>query len=551
MSFPNGQSYNPQAVSAPLSSVTFRIAEDASELEQVFQLGYETFVEEIPQHPPNAARRHVDRFHDQNTYLVAVSDGIVVGMLAVRAERPFSLDEKLGNVDPYLPPGRRVCELRLLAVRRAFRKGLVFKGLVDLLLDYGRARGYDLAVISGTVRQERLYRHLGFVPFGPLVGSEDARFQPMYLTIERLWEAAPVLRAPRSQPLSFLPGPVMVSDEVRAAFERPPVSHRAGQFKDDFARTRTRLRDLVRAERAAIMLGSATLANDAVGAQLSLLGAPGVVVSNGEFGERLIDHARRFGLTHTALEFGWGEVIDAARVERAIERTGARWMWAVASETSTGMLNDLGVFKSLSARHGLKLCLDCVSAIGAVPMDLGGVYLATGASGKALASLPGLAIVFHHAHLAPAPTRLPRYLDLGYYAEKDGIPFTHSSNLVAALDAAVARFDGSTEPFDRIAELSRWIRPQLRELGLPILVDGDHASPAVVTIPLAPDQSAAAIGDHLQQRGLLIAYQSEYLRQRNWLQIGLMGECSRRDLERLLGELGALIPRAVLRSGRR
>jgi hypothetical protein len=30
----------------------------------------------------------------------------------------------------------------------------------------------------------KLYRHMGFVPFGPLVGTADVPFQPMYLTVE-------------------------------------------------------------------------------------------------------------------------------------------------------------------------------------------------------------------------------------------------------------------------------------------------------------------------------------------------------------------------------
>ena len=222
MCFSAAQSYNPRSVFAP-APVRFKVADDPSEIEQVFRLAYETFVEEIPQHPPNADRRYVDRFHAENTYLVAVSGDEVVGMLTIRGARPFSLDEKLeklGGVDPFLPPGRRVCELRLLAVRPAFRKGTVFRGLVDLLLDYGRTRGYDLAIISGTLRQQKLYRHLGFLPFGPLVGTEAAPFQPMYLPIERLHEAAPSLTAPRTDPVSFLPGPVAISREVRAAFDR-------------------------------------------------------------------------------------------------------------------------------------------------------------------------------------------------------------------------------------------------------------------------------------------------------------------------------------------
>jgi aspartate aminotransferase-like enzyme len=513
------------------------------EFEQIFQLAYDTFVEEIPQHQPNPDRRHVDRFHDENTYLIAKDGDEVVGMLAIRGDRPFSLDEKLGNVDPYLPAGRSVCELRLLAVRRDYRRGTVFRGLIDLLVTHGRARGFDLAIISGTLRQEKLYSHLGFVPFGRRVGTADAPFQPMYLTFEAFQAKAPTIAAAAGEPISFLPGPVPLARDVRAAFERLPVSHRNGQFKEEFARTKTGLCRLANAADVQILVGTGTLANDVVAAQLTLLDAPGVVVSNGEFGERLIDHARRMRLDHEAIEYEWGSAFDAHDIERAVERGRARWLWAVASETSTGMLNDVDTLKSIALRHGLALCLDCVSAIGAVPIDLSGVHLATGASGKALAALPGLSFVFHANNVAPEPTRLPRYLDLGYYADKEGIPFTHSSNLVAALDAALNRFN-TDEPFERVAGLSRWLRPRLRELGLPILVDDAQATPAVVTIPLPPSWSVTALGDRLQRHGLLVAYQSEYLERRNWFQVGLMGHCTEAHLERLISALARIMPRA-------
>lgn len=533
-----------------IRQVQYKVATEPLELEQIFQLAYDTFVEEIPQHQPNLDRRHVDRFHDENTYLIAKDDDAVVGMLAIRAERPFSLDEKLGNVDPYLPAGRSVCELRLLAVRKDYRRGTVFRGLIDLLVAHGRARGFDLAIISGTLRQEKLYRHLGFVAFARRVGTTEAPFQPMYLTFEDFQAKAPTIAAAAGEPVSFLPGPVLLSRDVRAAFERPPVSHRNAQFKEEFARTKSGLCRLTNAADVQILLGTGTLANDVVAAQLTLLDSPGVVLSNGEFGERLIDHARRMQLNHAAVEFDWGRTFDVRKVERAVERTKARWLWAVASETSTGMLNDLDVLKAVARRVDLALCLDCVSAIGAVPIDLSGVHLASGASGKALAALPGLSFVFYSHQLTPSPMRLPRYLDLGYYADKEGIPFTHSSNLVAALAAALARFN-TDEPFERVAALSNWLRPKLRELGLPILVDDGHATPAVVTVPLPPSRSATLLGDRLQRHGLLVAYQSEYLERRNWFQIGLMGHCTEAHLERLVSALarintaGRAVPEAV------
>ena len=199
------------------------------------------------------------------------------------------------------------------------------------------------------------------------------------------------------------------------------------------------------------------------------------------------------------------------------------------------------MLKNVARRHGLKLCLDCVSAIGAIPLNLEGVHLATGASGKALAAFPGLSVVFHADDVVSEPTRVPRYLDLGYYAEKDGIPFTHSSNLIGALDAALDRFE-TNEPFEQIVELSNWLRPKLRELGFQILVPDAYATPAVVTLTIPDDPGAAVVGEALERHGMLVAYQSEYLVRRNWLQIGMMGHCSKADLVRLVTALEKTSP---------
>jgi aspartate aminotransferase-like enzyme len=524
-------------------TLRFKIASEESELEQIFRLNYKTFVEEIPQHPPNPERRLVDRFHHENAYLIALDSEELIGMMAVRDKRPFSLDEKLGNIDRYLPAGRKICEVRLLSVLASHRNGMVLQGLLTLLLEYGRSQRYNLAVISGTVRQQKLYKHLGFVPFGPMVGSKEAPYQPMYLTLEEFEEVAtPLLNVASAadralNPISFLPGPVSLRQEIRAALDKLPLSHRCDKFKEEIALTKTLLCQLVRAQHVEILLGSGTLANDVIAAQLSLSEAPGVILNNGEFGGRLLDHAKRFGLPFQALEIEWGGAFDREQVQRALDRSPeAGWLWAVACETSTGILNEVEWLKELCAGRGVKLCLDCISVIGTAPVDLQGVYLASCVSGKGLGAFPGLSMVFYHDAVAPRPDKLPRYLDLGYYAAQNGVPFTHSSNLLSALQAALKCYD-SRQPFAEIAELSVWLRPKLRELGFEILAPDDQASPAVITLALPQSISSQEIGDQLQAAGFLLSYQSQYLRDRNWVQICLMGDCSRQSLVALLTEL--------------
>jgi hypothetical protein len=105
-------------------------------------------------------------------------------MLAVRDQRPFSLDIKLKDLDLYLPEHKSICEIRLLAVEPDRRSTCIFGGLTLHLAGYCDERHYDLVIMSGTTRQAKLYRHLGFTPFGSLVGNGNTLFQPMYLTLD-------------------------------------------------------------------------------------------------------------------------------------------------------------------------------------------------------------------------------------------------------------------------------------------------------------------------------------------------------------------------------
>ncbi len=523
--------------------LVFKFADEDWEFEQIHRLNYKTFVEEIPQHHTSPTQRLVDKFHSENTYLICLCGRKLAGMLAVRGNRPFSLDQKIERLDSYLPAGGRLCEVRLLAIEKEYRGAQVLQGILALLWQHSIEKGYDLGVISATTRQLKLYQHLGFVPFGPLVGTGEAQFQPMYVTLQTFEAAArEFLRSSPSrafQPgaVSFLPGPVAVRREVRRAFEQAPESHRTDAFVNDFQATKQVLCELVQARSVELFVGSGTLANDVVAAQLSRERRSGLVLSNGEFGERLVDHARRWGLVFDALEHPWGAPLDLAAVRHQLERAPARgWLWCTHCETSTGLLNDLDRLKSLCAEFGVKLCVDCISSIGTVPVDLRGVWLASCASGKGLRSYPGLSMVFYHHAVAPASQGLPRYLDLGYYAARGGVPFTFSSNLLHALAAAMRRVRWA-ERFAGLVELSTWLRASLREMGFDLIGAGATTSPAVVTIALPPSLNSVQIGSLMQESGYLLSYNSGYLRGHNWIQVCLMGECTQEKVVSLLNAL--------------
>jgi aspartate aminotransferase-like enzyme len=305
------------------------------------------------------------------------------------------------------------------------------------------------------------------------------------------------------------------------------------------AEVRRELRQRTGAAHVEVLLGSGTLANEAVAAQLSLSPGRGAILVNGEFGARLAAQARRWRLSFQEIAADWGEPWPLEALRRTLDaEPGVRWIWAVHCETSTGVLNDLATLTDLARERGIALCLDAISSLGNVPVDLSRVHLATGVSGKGLASLPGLALVFHAEPIEPAP-HLPHYLDIGSYARSDSVPFTTCTNLVSALAASLAR-TAQRDGFAHRRRLASWLRPRLEDLGFAILAPEPIAAPMVLTLQPPPGLSALDLGEALEERNVWVSYRSGYLLERNLFQVCLMGEHRRRGLEELLETLAEL-----------
>ena len=318
-----------------------------------------------------------------------------------------------------------------------------------------------------------------------------------------------------------MPGPVEIAAPIRHAFGHPPVSHRSDEFTLQYERVRGILRAMTGAPHAALFQGSGTLANEVIAATLQ---GPGLVLVNGEFGRRIADQALAWDLPVRTLEWPWGRPWDLDQIRTALE--GVDWVWGVHLETSSGLLNEYSAVRDLARERGVKLCLDCVSSLGAAPVDLDGVALASGVSGKALGSYAGVAMVF--ANEIPEPRRVPTYLDLGAALRTEGPRFTFASPLLAALEAAL-----DCKP--DYSDLGNLVRGKLRELELPPMVQGPHAAPTVTTfVPPEP-----GFPERCKQLGYWIGGESGYLRARGLVQIATMGAVFDSHIEDLFRGLTA------------
>lgn len=495
-----------------------KIAGTEAEFQAIAKLNYKTFVEEIPQHEQHASGMRVDPFHDQNTYLIVLSDLEVVGMIALRAERPFSLDMKIGKVEEQLPDIGKVCEIRLLAVDKAHRNGRVFFLLARALSDFCYEQEYDSAVISGTTRELKLYRQLGFRPFADPVGKGDAVFIPMITTRKQYGQS--VAARLQTKRKTFFPGPVQLTEKLADPFSEEVVSHRTATFQALLDETKEKLQEMASAE-PHLLFGSGTLANEAMIAQLTNLDGKGLILLNGEFGSRLKKQAHRWQLDFETIELQWGEHFSIQEVEQTIKRQGISWLLMVHGETSTGMINPLEEIAALCEKWKVKLCVDCVSSFGAMPFSLENAWLATAVSGKAVGTMSGVAIVFAHHPICPNE-KLPAYLDLGLYKNK--IPFTLSFSLLKSFNQALKAYP---ERYFLLANRLDLLRQETK--AWPLIAPG---FPTIMTF--CTDERFEGFLQSAHLSGFELHMKSGYLKERNLFQISCIQPSFEEDLESLL-----------------
>ena len=169
----------------------FKRASTADEFEQVFRLNHDVFASELAQHQSDGSGLLVDKFHDKNTYFLALHQGQVIGMLAVHDQPPFSVAGKLQDPESVLVSLGRLVEVRLLAVEPAHRNGRVMAGLLLQLYRHARPGDrdlYDSIVISGHAAKATIYHELGFKDLGPAVASGEAIYVPMAVSLDDLAE---------------------------------------------------------------------------------------------------------------------------------------------------------------------------------------------------------------------------------------------------------------------------------------------------------------------------------------------------------------------------
>jgi aspartate aminotransferase-like enzyme len=291
----------------------------------------------------------------------------------------------------------------------------------------------------------------------------------------------------------FTPGPTPVPPEVLAASAEPIVHHRGADFRDVYASTLSRLRDVFRTSADVLLFtASGTGAMESAPANLCEPGDRVAVVVHGSFGERWVAICKQHGLDVHAIEYEWGERPDPDEVGSSVRESGASIVLCQQSDTSTGVVSDVRAIKE--AVGEAMLVVDAISSLGAVPLetDEWGIDVVVSGSQKALMAPPGLAMIsVPERVLARSKPSRSFYFDWARNKKaQDALDaaFTPAVSLIKSLDVSLGLMleDGLEAGFARHVRLGRATRAGVKAMGLELFSPVDDTA-AVVTAIRSPE----------------------------------------------------------------
>jgi aspartate aminotransferase-like enzyme len=360
----------------------------------------------------------------------------------------------------------------------------------------------------------------------------------------------------------LIAGPVRIHPRVLRAMSFSSVNHRGDYFHRRVGEIREMLPMLFGAPgHQAILSGSGTAGLEATYSALLRPDDRVVVLSNGNFGERGDEIARRYSNHVTTISAPWGHPVPLESLAAELEKGEVRAVITVHNETSAGFASDLAAIAPLVRKSGAFFLVDGVSSVAGLPVRIqewGIDGIVTG-SQKGLAAPPGLALV-HLSDRAFAEVR-PRtvYLDLASHfksLEKNDTPWTPAVPLFLALHEALLllREEGLEARLARTHALAEATRAAVDALGLELFAERRYASDTVTAIKIPDGMDEASV-----RKGLLNTYNVEVqggqgAYRGKIFRIGHMGIASWSDLlicfaglERILAKAGrAPVPGAAL-----
>ena len=340
------------------------------------------------------------------------------------------------------------------------------------------------------------------------------------------------------------PGPSDVYPQVLAAMARPTIGHLDPAFVEFMDELNELLRYSFQTKNTVTLPISAPGSAGMECCFVNLLepGEKVVIASNGVFGTRMLENARRCGANPVVVEFEWGTPVDPGKVEEVLKANpDAVALAFVHSETSTGVRSDAETLCKLARDHGCLSIVDAVTSLGGIELrvDDWGIDAIYSGTQKCLSAPPGLSPVsFNEAAMEKVKSRKTAvqswFLDLnlltGYWGPGAKRAYHHTApiNSLYALDEAlrILKREGLENAWQRHTSNHLKLLAGLEAMGLEFYVEPDYRLPQLNAVKVPDGVDEAAVRSFLlNEYNLEIGAGLGPLAGKIW-RIGLMGASS-------------------------
>jgi 2-aminoethylphosphonate-pyruvate transaminase len=353
------------------------------------------------------------------------------------------------------------------------------------------------------------------------------------------------------------PGPVVLSDRVRKALNKPDLCHREQEFIDLQNKIRQSLIDVygLTADKWAgiVFTGSGTSAMEAM--MTSLIPAHGkvLIIENGVYGERLTKIAKIYDIDHVVLHHEWGEEIDLQKLEGELQyHEELSHVAVVHHETTTGRLNDIDAIAEVCKKHGnVPILLDGVSSFAAeeIKFEDWNIAACAATANKCCHGVPGTSFVITNRETLeqmPATPARTLYLDLITYLkaqDNNGTPFTQSIQTFYAIDEALDELKdkgGWQQRNQQYWTLMDIVRNGLAKLNIKAYFNKEDCSCVLNAFHLPEGITYQELHDKLKAAGYVI-YAGQGGFEKSLFRISCMGEIKESDMERFVSEMEKIV----------
>ena len=346
------------------------------------------------------------------------------------------------------------------------------------------------------------------------------------------------------------PGPLTTTDSVKGEMMSDHCT-----WDDDYKQVTQKIRrNLLKLAHvteehytAVLMQGSGTFGVESV--LTSVVGERDklLVIANGAYGKRMGEIAEHAKIHYMMYDEAYNEIPSADRVGEILkENPEITHVSMVHSETTSGILNDIGAVTKVVKAAGKTMIVDAMSSFGGVdiPVEQLGIDFMISSANKCIQGVPGFSFIICNREKLMESRGKARSLSLDLYdqwetMEKDGKwRFTSPTHTVLAFAKAMEELEkegGIPARSARYYNNNRRLIREMGAMGIQTYIGEEHQGPIITTF-LFPENHKYSFEDmytYIKQRGYAI-YPGK-VTDADTFRIGNIGEIYEEDIVKLCG----------------